>query len=163
MLSVVFYTQLIPFSDDIVLYSNIKSSGPKLSLFRISLLNLLTDLFQATMNSATVYANNTDALKIIYNSLLLILILNFHDFPEFFEDNMKMWMENFHSLLTADVKCLQISDHDDEPGVLEELKSQVCDNIALCAQKYDEEFHLYLPQFVTSVWNVLVMNWFLLH
>jgi exportin-2 (importin alpha re-exporter) len=36
------------------------------------------------------------------------------------------------------------------------LKSQVCDNIALYAQKYDEEFHSYLPQFVTSVWNVLV-------
>jgi exportin-2 (importin alpha re-exporter) len=36
------------------------------------------------------------------------------------------------------------------------LKSQVCDNIALYAQKYDEEFQPYLPQFVTSVWNLLV-------
>lgn len=39
---------------------------------------------------------------------------------------------------------------------MEQLKSQVCDNIALYAQKYDEEFQSYLPQFVTSVWNVLV-------
>jgi hypothetical protein len=31
------------------------------------------------------------------------------DLPEFFEDNMKIWMENFHTLLTTDVKCLQTS------------------------------------------------------
>ncbi|PNF40478.1 Exportin-2 [Cryptotermes secundus] len=120
----------------------------------------LTELFQVTMTLANVHANNTDALKVIYNSLLIICkvfySLNFQDLPEFFEDNMKIWMENFHSLLTADVKCLQTSDDDDEPGVMEQLKSQVCDNIALYAQKYDEEFQSYLPQFVTSVWNVLV-------
>lgn len=45
---------------------------------------------------------------------------------------------------------------DEESGVLEQLKSQVCDNIALYAQKYDEEFQPYLPQFVTDVWNLLV-------
>ncbi|PSN33093.1 Exportin-2 [Blattella germanica] len=119
----------------------------------------LTDLFQATMNLTTVHANNTDALKVIYNSLVIICkvfySLNFQDLPEFFEDNMKIWMENFHVLLTADVKCLQTSD-EEEPGLLEQLKSQVCDNIALYAQKYDEEFQPYLPSFVTSVWNLLV-------
>jgi exportin-2 (importin alpha re-exporter) len=71
----------------------------------------------------TVHSNNNDALKVIYNSLLPICkvfySLNFQDLPEFFHDNMKIWMENFHSLLTADVKCLQTSDHDDEPGVSE--------------------------------------------
>jgi exportin-2 (importin alpha re-exporter) len=39
---------------------------------------------------------------------------------------------------------------------MEQLKSQVCNNIALYAQKYNEEFQPYLPQFVTSVWNLLV-------
>lgn len=39
---------------------------------------------------------------------------------------------------------------------MEQLKSQICDNIALYAQKYDEEFQSYLPQFVTDVWNLLV-------
>lgn len=45
---------------------------------------------------------------------------------------------------------------EEEAGVLEQLKSQVCDNIALYAQKYDEEFQPYLPQFVTDVWSLLV-------
>ena len=30
----------------------------------------------------------------------------------------------------------------DEPSLLEYIKSQVCDNVALYAQKYDEEFHV---------------------
>lgn len=40
--------------------------------------------------------------------------------------------------------------------MMEQLKSQICDNVALYAQKYDEEFQNYLPQFVTDVWNLLV-------
>ena len=42
------------------------------------------------------------------------------------------------------------------PGILEQLKAQVCNNITLYAEKYDEEFQPYLPLFVTSVWNLLV-------
>lgn len=36
------------------------------------------------------------------------------------------------------------------------MKSQICDNAALYAQKYDEEFQPYLPRFVTAIWNLLV-------
>lgn len=39
---------------------------------------------------------------------------------------------------------------------MELLKSQICDNAALYAQKYDEEFQRYLPRFVTAIWNLLV-------
>nr|CAD7397762.1 unnamed protein product [Timema poppensis] len=119
----------------------------------------LTELFQATMNLATTHANNPDALKVIYSSLVIICkvfySLNFQDLPEFFEDNMAVWMPQFHILLTADVKCLHTED-DDEPGLLEKLKAQVCENVALYAQKYDEEFQPYLPNFVTAAWNLLI-------
>ena len=37
----------------------------------------------------------------------------------------------------------------------EYIKSQICDNVALYAQKYDEEFAPFLPQFVTAVWTLL--------
>uniref|UniRef100_A0A1B6CNE8 Exportin-2 n=1 Tax=Clastoptera arizonana TaxID=38151 RepID=A0A1B6CNE8_9HEMI len=118
----------------------------------------LTDLFVATMNLATVHANSPDALRVIYNSLLLICkifySLNFQDLPEFFEDNMEIWMSNFHTLLVVDVKCLQTGE-DEEAGVLEQIKSQICDNIGLYAQQYDEEFTAYLPGFVTGIWNLL--------
>lgn len=119
----------------------------------------LTDLFVATVNLTHTHAKNVDALKTIYSSLVLICkvfySLNFQDIPEFFEDNMQTWMSNFHVLLTVEQKALQ-TDSQDEAGVIEQLKSQICDNIALYAQKYDEEFSAYLPQFVTDVWSLLV-------
>lgn len=49
--------------------------------------------------------------------------------------------------------CLQ---DDEEAGLQEQIKSQVCDDIALYAQKYNEEFNPYLPNFVTDVWNLLI-------
>jgi exportin-2 (importin alpha re-exporter) len=119
----------------------------------------LTDLLTATMNLAQSHANDVNALKVIYHSLVLICkvfySLNYQDLPEFFEDNMESWMSNFHTLLTSDVKVLQTSSQE-EAGVMEQLKSQVCDNIALYAQKYDEEFQPYLPQFATDVCSLLV-------
>ncbi|XP_050506211.1 exportin-2 [Diabrotica virgifera virgifera] len=119
----------------------------------------LTDLFVATINLAQTHSNDVNALKVIYSSLVLICkvfySLNFQDLPEFFEDNIQIWMSNFHTLLTADVKCLQNTDSE-EAGIMEQLRSQVCDNIALYAQKYDEEFQQFLPQFVTDVWSLLV-------
>lgn len=44
---------------------------------------------------------------------------------------------------------------DEEPGLLEQLRTQVCDNVTLYASKYDEEFQPYLPQFVTDIWELL--------
>ncbi|KAH0557379.1 exportin-2 [Cotesia glomerata] len=118
----------------------------------------LTDLFLATMNLTEIHANNTEALKVIYNSLTILskvfYSLNFQDLPEFFEDNMDTWMSNFHRLLTVNVPALQ-TDEDEEPGVIEQLKSQVCDNIVLYAQKYDEEFQKYVPQFLEAIWKLL--------
>lgn len=56
--------------------------------------------------------------------------------------------------------CLSFSvfftEDEEEAGLLELLKSQICDNAALYAQKYDEEFQRYLPRFVTAIWNLLV-------
>ncbi|RZC37968.1 exportin-2 [Asbolus verrucosus] len=119
----------------------------------------LTDLLVATINLAQTHVNDVNALKVIYHSLVLICkvfySLNYQDLPEFFEDNMATWMSHFHTLLTTNVKALQTSGQE-EAGVLEQLKSQVCDNVALYAQKYDEEFQPYLPQFVTDVWSLLV-------
>ena len=72
------------------------------------------------------------AVKIIYGSLVQIsrifYYLNYQDLPEFFEDNIETWMTHFLNLLETDNKLLHSGD-DDEPGVLEELKSQICDNI----------------------------------
>lgn len=115
--------------------------------------------FQATVNLTVTHASNEAALKVIYGSLELMCkvfhSLNSQDLPEYFEDNMTTWMTIFHQLLITDVPCLK-TDDDGEPGTLEMLRSQICDNISLYAQKYDEEFAPFMPQFVTAVWELLV-------
>ena len=120
-----------------------------------------TELFTSTMDLAKAQANNKDNLKIIFGSLLLIskifYFLNYQDLPEYFEDNMQVWMNGFHELLTAgaNVQLLQ-TDDEDEPGVFEDLRSQICDNIGLYAHKYEEEFQPYMQRFVMAVWNLLL-------
>ncbi|XP_068140757.1 exportin-2 [Drosophila tropicalis] len=119
----------------------------------------LTDLLQATMELTKVHEQNAEALKVIYGSLVLVnkvfYSLNVQDLPEFFEDNMNIWMGAFIQQLAADVPLLTSND-DEDAGVLEHLRSQVCENICLYARKYDEEFKPYMEQFVTAVWELLV-------
>jgi len=118
----------------------------------------LTELFIQTIDLAAQHANNKDALKVIFGSLSIIAkifyCLNYQDLPEYFEDNMSTWMPRFHDLLTLSNPLL-VTD-DDEPGVMEELRSQICDNIGLYAHKYEEEFQPFMSQFVTAVWNLLL-------
>ncbi|KAG8250095.1 exportin-2 [Homalodisca vitripennis] len=119
----------------------------------------LTDLFVATVEFTKTHAKTDAEFKITYSSLLLITkiyySLSFQDLPEFLEDNMTIWMDHLHFLLTNEVACLK-TDEDEEAGLLEQIKSQICDNVALYAQKYDEEFTQYLPTFVTDVWSLLI-------
>lgn len=119
----------------------------------------LTDLLQATMQLTKVHENNPEALKVIYGSLVLVnkvfFSLNSQDLPEFFEDNMNTWMGAFLQQLAVDVQALR-TDDDEDAGVLEHLRTQVCENICLYARKYDEEFKPFMEQFVTAVWELLV-------
>ena len=103
----------------------------------------LMDLFTTLMDMAAQQQNNPVAIKVIYNSLIIICKIfyspNYEDLAEHFEKHMKTWMDIFLALLTADNPLLK-SDSDEKAGLGEQLKSQICDNICLYASKYDEEF-----------------------
>lgn len=118
----------------------------------------LTELLKATMDLANKHASDPASLKVLFSSLTLIskvfYSLNSQDLPEYFEDNMEEWMKHFLVILTSDNKLLQTED-DEDAGPLELIKSQICDNVTLYAQKYDEEFQPYLPGFVSAIWNLL--------
>lgn len=67
--------------------------------------------FQATLELRQVHSNNADALRVIYSSLFLICkvfnSLNSQDLPEYFEDNMPIWMPNLLSLLLSKVPIIE--------------------------------------------------------
>ncbi|XP_031553352.1 exportin-2-like [Actinia tenebrosa] len=119
----------------------------------------LTNLFKAILENANKCGGDHKTLQVIFSSILLICklfySLNFQDLPEHFEDNMEVWMKNFLILLSLDNKILDPEDREDA-SLLELVKSQICDNVALYAQKYDEEFESYLPEFVKAIWNLLI-------
>lgn len=119
--------------------------------------NPLTELFKSLIGLIEQHANDANAVKLIFSSLLLVCkifrSLNAQDLPEEFENTMDVWMPSFLTLLTYDNPLLH--SNSDEAGLLEQVKSQICDNISLYAQNYGEEFADYLPGFVTAVWNLL--------
>lgn len=64
-------------------------------------------------------------------------------------------MVHCRTLLATNIKILE-TDSDEEAGVVELVKSQICEVASMFAQKYDEDFSPYLPSFVETIWNLLV-------
>lgn len=113
------------------------------------------------MNLAAANANNQQTLKVVFSSLVLcckiFYSLNVQDLPEFFEDNLAIWMPNFLQILTIENNLLE-TDSEDEVGLLQQVKSEICDIISMYAQKYDEEFENYTCSFVDAVWKLLISS-----
>ncbi|XP_055355249.1 exportin-2-like [Paramacrobiotus metropolitanus] len=80
----------------------------------------------------------------IYHSLI------FQGFPELFIQNFHAWISNFNTLLYYENSDLR-ADNDDEPGVLRNIQSEICDILTLLAVQYDVAFDPYAAQFVQSV------------
>lgn len=102
-------------------------------------------------------ASDPAALKVLFNSLLLIVkifySLNSQDIPEFFEDNHESLFALLHKYLIYKNPALE-TDDDEEAGPIEKVKSNICEVIDLYAKRYEDEFTK-LPQFVDVVWHLL--------
>lgn len=117
-----------------------------------------TELFVWIIDLIPNHVDNPKNIKLIFHSLVhcakIFYSLNYQDIPEFFEDNLDVWMSRFAKLLQFKIECLK-SDNEDDPGVIEDLQSQICENIGVYADKYSEEFEKYLPGFIEQVWSLL--------
>ncbi|KAG1138620.1 hypothetical protein G6F37_010384 [Rhizopus arrhizus] len=114
-------------------------------------------LFQITDKLMEENVNNPAAIQVLARSLnLLIKIfydLNCQDLPEFFEDNMAPFMSLFEKYLIYQNPLL-VTDDDEEEGILEQIKTNICSVLELYGSRYDESFSL-LPQFVPIIVNLL--------
>ncbi|VDL61902.1 unnamed protein product [Hymenolepis diminuta] len=126
----------------------------------------LTTLTINLMNLVVGPNRSTDGNQLVpvMRALLLVckifLSLNCQDLPEFFEDNMAQWMDIFRQLLHLDPQITDLINNatsaDAATDLVEQVKSQVCDNIALYATKYASDFTNYLPEFVKDIWEMLI-------
>ena len=101
---------------------------------------------------------------------------------QFFEDHIAQFMQEFHNFLifrsefadlvegvrlaawnvlrrSSDVDVLHLSrvqESDEAPGILHQVQAQVCENVCLYTEKYEEQLKPYLGGFVQDVWTLLV-------
>ena len=128
-----------------------------LQYFQIPLLQQ----FQYYTNTLLIqYSNNKTELIITIETIRLIsrifFSLNWQDIPEFFEDNVSVWMTEFTKYLTYTNILLIDDNEDNESGPIEKLQSAIIDNINLYANKYEDIFEPFLSQFTQLIWKLLI-------
>jgi exportin-2 (importin alpha re-exporter) len=118
----------------------------------------LTQIYCATSGAVAALGGSKDQLCIVFETLRLMTrifySLNWQDIPEYFEDNIASWMEEFAKYLSY--KNPLLVDDREEAGPIESLQTAVIENLNLYASKYEEEFAQHLGQFTQAVWQLLV-------
>ncbi|CAF0730448.1 unnamed protein product [Adineta steineri] len=116
-----------------------------------------TELFKSLMNYYPQKESDPVEMKNIFNSLHVIIKifydLNAQELPEHFEDNITIYMTYFLALLSYDHPSLHSNNND--PGILDQVKTEICRCIALYADNYSDEFKPYAQQFALTIWSLL--------
>jgi exportin-2 (importin alpha re-exporter) len=107
----------------------------------------------ALSNDAAQLAPRVNALRLI-SSIYYSLV--YQDLPEYFENNMKPWMEGFAKYLQYKNHVLIDDDEEDEPGPIDKLQTEIVRIFKLFVERDEEPFAEYLQNFTTLVWNLLV-------
>jgi exportin-2 (importin alpha re-exporter) len=115
----------------------------------------LLTMFMQTGKAVEAFANDPQQLKPRFESLRLMcrifFSLNFQDLPEFFEDHMKEWMEEFAKYLQYKNPLLDDGSEEDNPSPIDQLQSAIIENLKIYADKDEEPFIPFLPNFTTLV------------
>lgn len=97
-------------------------------------------------------------LEILMNSLQFVCkifySLSYQDIPEFFEDHLPEFSNIFLKYLTYENELLTTFS-EDEVGLLEKVRSVICQIVYLYIDRYPEEFTM-TAQFMQAVWMLLV-------
>lgn len=120
----------------------------------------LLALFKSTAQAVVGFANDAAQLIPRFESLRLIcrifFSLNWQDLPEYFEDHMSEWMDGFAMFLQYSNPVLTDDDEETEPSPIDKLQAAIVENLNLYANKDEEPFIPFLPNFTKLVWNRLL-------
>ena len=120
----------------------------------------LLTLFKTTGQAIDAYANDVNQLRPRFSALRYIcrifFSLNWQDLPEYFEDHMEEWMTEFSKYLKYRNPLLEDADEEMEPSLIDKLQAAIVDNLFLYGDKDEEGFVPFLPDFTTTVWNLLL-------
>jgi exportin-2 (importin alpha re-exporter) len=120
----------------------------------------LLQLFVQTGKAVEGYANDKQQLVPRLEALRLMCrifySLNYQDLPEFFEDHIQEWMGEFAKYLQYKNPLLVDEDEEDDPSPVDKLQTAIIENLKLYADKDEECFVPFLPNFTSLVWNLLI-------
>jgi exportin-2 (importin alpha re-exporter) len=120
----------------------------------------LLTLYIETGKGVDQYANDPAQLTLRLEALRtmnrIFFSLNYQDLPEFFEDHMQEWMGQFAKYLTYANPCVTDDDEENEPGPIDNLQASIVANLSLYADKDEEPFLPFLPDFTKLVWGLLM-------
>jgi len=120
----------------------------------------LLGLFKATSTAVDTFQSDALQLTVRFEALRLMccifFCLNYQDLPEFFEDHMQEWMAEFAKYLEYQNPLLTDADEEIEPSPIDKLQSAVVEDLNLYAEKDEEPFLPFLPEFTRLVWNLLL-------
>ncbi|KAH7649786.1 hypothetical protein FG379_002500 [Cryptosporidium bovis] len=89
-------------------------------------------------------------LKICLLSCQLFYILHCCDIPEFFEDRISVFMESFHAILELDAIPCILGNEEQLVNFLS-LKGQICENLRIYSDRYQEPFDMYSRKSLSTV------------
>lgn len=119
----------------------------------------LLALFKKVGQGVEASANDAAQLKVYLECLCIMCriyySLNYQDLPEFFEDHIAEFMEEFTKYLKYNNPIVVDPDEENEPSALDNLHSAVIEILHLYGSKDEEPFLPYLPNFLQLVWNLL--------
>lgn len=120
----------------------------------------LLTLFQSTSQAVKAYSNNILQLKPRFSALRymcrIFFSLTWQDLPEYFEDHMSEWMEEFSKFLNYENMLLIDEGEEIESSPIDTLQAAIVQNLHLFINKDEEPFLPFLPNFTTFVWNLLL-------
>lgn len=116
-----------------------------------------THLFQSLMSYYPQKEAEPIEMKNIFSALLVMtkifFDLNAQDLPEHFEDHLTIYMTHFLTLLSYDHPTLHSTSND--PGILDQVKTEICRAVALFADNYSDEFKPFARQYALNIWSLL--------
>lgn len=116
--------------------------------------------FKATGQQVDALVNNKTELEPRLEALRtmcrIFYSLNWQDLPEYFEDHMPEWMTEFAKYLKYENPLVTDADEETEPSPIDALQAAIIDNLYLYADKDEEAFMTFLPEFTKLVWNLLL-------
>ena len=141
---------------------HIQSKSKELFIEIINTMNEICEIFtkdakkisEYLVNNNNINENDIPCLLMLKHIMSIFYSLNYQDFPEFFEDNLKDWLNILANTLSFNI--INISNNNVYEKCIN-LKAKTMKNINLYYSNYYDDIYNYVSPFYNIIWNITTM------